>query len=69
MPRVSFPTFNILSPGSKPEIKAALSGCIASTDIPGSGSNGIPIVLTLIIKIKYASSKFAKTPAEITIIL
>ena len=30
----------------------AFSGCMASTDIPGSGSNGIPIVVTLIIKIK-----------------
>ena len=58
IPRVSFSTFKILSPGSKPEIKAALSGCIARTDIPGSGSNGIPIVVTLTIKIKYARSKF-----------
>ena len=32
------PTFKILSPVSKPALKAAFSGCVANTRIPGSGS-------------------------------
>ena len=62
---VSF-IFKILSPGCKPEIDAAFSGCIAKTKIPGSGSKGIPILPTFIIKIVYARIRLANTPAEIT---
>ena len=47
-----FSTFIILSPGSNPALKAAFSGCMARTDIPGSGSYGIPIAVTFNIKIK-----------------
>ena len=50
-PRVFDLIFKILSPGSKPAREAAFSGWVAKTKIPGSGSNGIPIVVTFIIKI------------------
>ena len=43
--------FKILSPGFKPAREAAFSGWVAKTKIPGSGSNGIPTVVTFIIKI------------------
>ena len=50
-PKVLVSTFKILSPGSRPARDAAFSGCVANTKMPGSGSNGIPTVVTFIIKI------------------
>ena len=50
-PKVLVSIFKILSPGSNPARAAALSGWVAKTKIPGSGSKGIPTVVTFMIKI------------------
>ena len=50
-PRVRVSISKILSPASKPATEAALSGWVAKTKIPGSGSNGMPTVVTFTIKI------------------
>ena len=50
-PKVLLSIFKILSPACNPAREAAFSGWVAKTKIPGSGSNGIPIVVTFIIKI------------------
>ena len=50
-PKVLFSIFKILSPDCNPAIEAGFSGWVAKTKIPGSGSNGIPIVVTFKIKI------------------
>jgi len=51
-PKVLVSISNILSPGCKPAREAAYSGWVAKTKIPGSGSNGIPTVVSFIIKIE-----------------
>ena len=50
-PKLLVSIFMIISPASRPAIEAALSGCVAKTKIPGSGSNGIPTVVTFKINI------------------
>jgi len=52
IPKVLVSISNILSPGYKPAREAAFSGWVAKTKMPGSGSNGIPTVVTFIIKIE-----------------
>ena len=49
-PKALLSIFKILSPACNPAIEAAFSGWVAKTKIPGSGSKGIPIVVTFTIK-------------------